>query len=54
MPVQTSRVKRSGLARYKTQLIREISILMRFTQVWTSHKLRESIFIFTCDENLAY
>ena len=45
-PVQTSRVKLSGLARFsrvrKTQQIRKISILMRFTQrisqVWTSHK----------------
>ena len=35
-PAQTSRVKRSGLARFsrvhKTQQIRKISILMRFTQ----------------------
>ena len=45
--VQTSRVKRSGLARFsrvrKTQRIRKISILMRFmqriAQVWTSHYL---------------
>ena len=50
-PVHTSREKRSGLVRFgrvrKTQKIRKISILVRFTQAWTSHsnKRVDSCFI---------